>query len=100
MPKKSLDFRRVDEFRKAMMLSMTNMAELLGVSRLTYTGWCKGKPIRRANEARAVIAVRDLLAVMTDHNWPSPAAVVMTSKERFVALKALLPKQELEHKDN
>ena len=52
MAKLPLDFKRVEALRKHMLLTTGNMAEILEVSRMTYYGWVKGKPVRRKNDER------------------------------------------------
>jgi DNA-binding XRE family transcriptional regulator len=46
MTPKPLDFRKVEALRKHMLLTTSDMSELLKVSRMTYYGWVKGKPLR------------------------------------------------------
>lgn len=91
-----LDFVKVEALRKHMMLTAAQMAKVLGVSRVTYTGWVNGKPIRKSNDERVRRALRDLLRVMTDHEWPMPEVIAMTSKQRFEALQEYLPSPEPE----
>ena len=45
-----LNFKKVEALRKHMLLTTSNMAELLGISRMTYYGWVKGKPVRAKND--------------------------------------------------
>jgi DNA-binding XRE family transcriptional regulator len=52
MSKLPLDFKKVEALRKHMLLTTSNMATLLEVSRMTYYGWVKGKPVRRKNDER------------------------------------------------
>ena len=47
-----LDFKKVEALRKHMLLTTGNMAELLGVSRMTYYGWVKGNKIRKNNDKK------------------------------------------------
>jgi len=47
---KPLDFTKVEALRKHMLLTTRDMAELLGVSRMTYYGWVSGKPMRKTNQ--------------------------------------------------
>ena len=42
-----LDFKKVEALRKHMLLTTSNMAELFTISRMTYYGWVKGKPVRK-----------------------------------------------------
>ena len=62
MAKLPLDFKRVEALRKHMLLTTGNMAEILEVSRMTYYGWVKGKPVRRKNDERVRDTLRKLLS--------------------------------------
>lgn len=90
MTHKPLDFHKVEALRKHMILTSSDMAKVLGVSRVTYYGWLRGKAVRRKNEDEAKKAVRKLLAIMTDHSWPSPETVALDQKQRSERLFALL----------
>mgnify|MGYP006280150717 CR=1 FL=1 len=87
---KPLDFGKVEVLRRHMLLTSGDMAKALGVSRVTYYGWLRGKPIRRNNEDYAKKRVRHLLAIMTDHLWPTPEIVGLDQKERSKRLLDLL----------
>lgn len=89
MTHKPLDFSRVEALRKHMLLTTSDMSELLGVSRMTYYGWVKGKTIRKSNEESVKLMLRRLLSIMTDHQWPMPEVIAGSQtyrKERLVEL--------------
>jgi DNA-binding XRE family transcriptional regulator len=88
--KASFDFTKVEALRKHMLLTATDMSELLGVSRMTYYGWVRGKPIRKTNEAKAKTMLRRLLAVMQEFAWPAPDVIAMEQKQRKAKLLELL----------
>ena len=88
--KPKLDFEKVESLRRHMLLNVNDMAELFGVSRMTYYGWLKGKPIRPKNDAKVREVLRDLLAIMANHGWPMPEVIAADSKLRIVKLKELL----------
>lgn len=90
MTHKPLDFDKVEVLRKHMLLTTHDMAKALSVSRVTYYGWVRGKPLRAKNEAHAKKVVRKLLAIMTDHGWPSPEIIGLDQKQRGERLLALL----------
>ena len=71
MAKLALDFKKVEALRRHMLLTTSNMAELLGVSRMTYYGWVKGKPVRKKNDERVRDMLRKLLVTM-ENGWPMP----------------------------
>lgn len=85
-----LDFQKVDTLRRHMLLTTGDMSKLFGVSRMTYYGWVKGKPIRKSNEATVRRTLKKLLAIMGEHNWPTPDVIVATGKERMQRLNQLL----------
>jgi hypothetical protein len=73
-----------------MLLTTSDMAGVLGVSRMTYYGWVKGKPLRKSNEANVRVVLKRLLAVMTEHGWPMPSVIAAGQKERKAKLLELL----------
>lgn len=88
-----LNFTKVEALRKHMLLTTGNMAELLGVSRMTYYGWVKGKSIRKKNDEKVRDTLRELLAVMSE-GWPQPEVIAIEQKERFQRLLEILGKQD------
>lgn len=86
-------FKKVEALRKHMLLTISNMAELLSVSRMTYYGWLKGKPVRKKNHARVVATLRILLKIMED-GWPQPEIIALEQKGRFKRLLEVLEKKE------
>ena len=89
-PKPPLDFSRVEALRKYMLLTTTDMSELLGVSRMTYYGWVRGKALRKANDESVRAMLRKLLDVMTTHGWPTPEVIASDQKQRKERLDAIL----------
>jgi excisionase family DNA binding protein len=90
MTPKPLDFTKVEALRKHMLLTTSDMAELLGVSRMTYYGWVKGKPLRKSNDGTVRAMLKRLLAVMTEHAWPMPEVIAADRTQRMERLRALL----------
>tara|TARA_R100001530_G_scaffold72320_2_gene51104 strand:+ start:3981 stop:4265 length:285 start_codon:yes stop_codon:yes gene_type:complete len=88
-----LDFKKVEALRKHMLLTTSNMAELLSVSRMTYYGWVKGKPVRKKNHDRVISTLRILLKAM-ENGWPQPNIIALEQKDRFKELLELLNKKE------
>jgi DNA-binding transcriptional regulator YiaG len=84
------NFKSVETLRRHMLLTTGNMAELFGVSRMTYYAWVKGKPIRKSNEERVRRVLKQLLAVMTQHSWPMPDVIAANQKDRMQRLVSLL----------
>lgn len=87
---KPLDFAKIEVLRRHMLLNASDMAKILGVSRVTYYGWVRGKPVRKKNEEHAKRSLRKLLAIMAEHNWPTPEVVGLTQQNRMQRLLALL----------
>ena len=86
----NLDFTKVEALRKHMLLTTSDMAELLGVSRMTYYGWVAGKPPRKTNDAKVRAMLKRLLVVMTEHNWPAPEVIAASPQWRKQRLLELL----------
>lgn len=87
-----LDFTKVEALRKHMLLTTGNMAELLEVSRMTYYGWVKGKPIRKKNDEKVREILRQMLTLMSN-GWPHPEIIALDQKYRFQRLLEILDKQ-------
>jgi len=85
-----LSFDKVESLRKHMLLSVGDLADLLGVSRPTYYAWVKGGPIRTANDDKVRTTLRRLLAVMNEHSWPTPQVIASDQKTRKALLDEIL----------
>jgi DNA-binding transcriptional regulator YiaG len=98
MPKseevKPIDFNGVEALRKHMLLNTSQMSTFLGVSRVTYGGWVKGKPIRRGNNAKVREALKKLFTVVKVHKWPEPEVIAMVPEHRFNTLLELTKEEE------
>ena len=94
MPNAPLNFDNVEALRKHMLLTATQMAKMLTVSRVTYGGWVKGKPIRKGNDSRVRVILRKMMGVMTEQEWPSPDVIAMPSAQRFDTLVELMKEDE------
>jgi DNA-binding transcriptional regulator YiaG len=90
MPKQNLDFAKVEALRKHMLLTTQDMSSLLGVSRMTYYGWVRGKPVRQNNTEFVKGMLKKLLTIMTEHQWPKPEVIAMEQKQRKQCLDELL----------
>jgi DNA-binding XRE family transcriptional regulator len=88
-----LDFKKVEALRKHMLLTTSNMAELMGVSRMTYYGWVKGKPLRKKNDDKVRDILRRLLIILND-GWPQPDVIALEQKLRFQRLLEILGNNE------
>jgi DNA-binding XRE family transcriptional regulator len=90
MSNQPLDFTKVESLRRHMLLTTGDMSELLGVTRMTYYGWLKGKPLRAKNEAKVRARLRQLLSIMATHSWPMPEVIASNQKQRKARLLELL----------
>lgn len=86
---KPLDFSKVEALRRHMLLSVRDISMVLGVSRMTYYGWLKGKPLRKSNDAKVREKLRQLLEIMKD-GWPQPEVIALESVARRQRLLELL----------
>ena len=86
---KPLDFTKVEALRRHMLLSVRDVAIILGVSRMTYYGWVKGKPLRKSNDAKVREKLRDLLDIMKE-GWPQPEVIALESVKRRERILELL----------
>jgi len=77
-----------------MLLTAAQMGKLIGVSRVTYGGWVKGKPIRKGNDAKLRAALRKMFKVIEDHQWPAPNVIAMNYPQRFEVLLELMGEGE------
>lgn len=87
---KGVTFEKIDALRRHMLLTHTQMARLLGISRVTYYNWKSvGHPAERTvTKTRAIL--KDLLRVMVEHAWPTPAVVAMDQDDRLIELQKLI----------
>lgn len=86
----TLDFKKVDVLRRHLMLTTTEMAEVFGVSRITYYNWVNGTPLREKNLAHARKVIRKLLAIVKQYNWPTEEVRQLGQKQRLERLLALM----------
>jgi DNA-binding XRE family transcriptional regulator len=90
MTPNALDFSKVEALRKHMLLTTKDMSELLEVSRMTYYGWVRGKPIRKKNDETVRRLLRMMLTLIRDHNWPPPDVIAAEQKQRKERLVEML----------
>jgi len=86
----ALDFSKVEALRRHMLLTTSDMSELLGVSRMTYYGWVKGKPLRKSNDETVRKLLRQMLTMIRDHQWPPPDVIAADQKQRKQRLVEML----------
>jgi len=86
----TLNFEKVEVLRRHLMLTTTEMAEVFGVSRITYYNWVNGTPLRAKNLANAKKVIRKLVAVVKEYSWPTEEVRQLDQKQRLQRLLALL----------
>jgi DNA-binding XRE family transcriptional regulator len=77
-----IDFTKVEALRKHMLLTTNDMASVFGVSRMTYYGWVRGKPLRKSSDEAVRTVLKQLLSLMVDDKWPTPDVIAMEQKQR------------------
>lgn len=82
---KAPNFDQVEALRKHMLLTITHMAKVLDVSRITYSGWVKGNPIRKTNIVKVRNKLKQMLAEV-EKGWPQPEVIAMTGAQRAKTL--------------
>lgn len=94
MSNQAIDFEKVEALRKHLMMTVNDMASILGVTRMTYYAWVRGTQPRPGNIAAVKLMLRRLLAIMTEHAWPTQEVIIMSQPERLAYLKELLDQQQ------
>jgi DNA-binding XRE family transcriptional regulator len=85
-----IDFTKVEALRKHMLLTTNDMSSLFGVTRMTYYGWVRGKPLRKSSDEFVRAVLKQLLAVMVEDKWPTPDVIAMEQKQRKEQLDELM----------
>jgi transcriptional regulator with XRE-family HTH domain len=85
-----ISFEKIDSLRKHMLLTRTQMAQLLGVSRVTYYNWKALGSVTPRNVVYVRKVLKEVLRIMVDHEWPSPNVVAMQSDDRYAELLKLI----------
>lgn len=97
MTSKAIDIAKIEALRQALLLSATEMAMLLGVSRITYYNWRNGAGISQNSAYAARGTIKKLAGIYMAGLWPLPDSHKLTSKKRFSCLLALMeePKEDV-----
>lgn len=85
-----LDFDKIDALRRHMLLTKENMAELFGVSRITYYTWLKGSKPHKKREEKIRVLLRKLVQCVAKEKWPMPSVFVAEQPDRLLQLQELL----------
>jgi DNA-binding transcriptional regulator YiaG len=87
--KPPLDFAQIEALRTHCKLTMAEFASLCGVSRMTYHGWLRGRPIRPKNDAFVRRTVRKILMLVSEGEWPEGLGL-LPPNERMERLRQLV----------
>lgn len=85
----AFDFSKIEQLRKHMMLTGDNMADLIGVSRITYYNWVKGGAVRKTNAGKLRATLIKLMTLMKS-GWPDHDVIIMKGPDRFARLLELM----------
>jgi DNA-binding XRE family transcriptional regulator len=84
-----LDFEKVELVRERAALTITEMAVLIGVSRVTYHKWKDGAGITKKNKSKIKAVMVRLLALVRSGTWPPEGIHRLPYKLRMKALLEL-----------
>lgn len=93
LPPHGVDFAKVEMLRRHMLLSVSDMAKVFGVSRVTYYSWVRGGKIRMTNIPKVKRTLKKLLAIL-QAGWPDDKVLAMTQTERVDHLLELLSQEQ------
>jgi DNA-binding XRE family transcriptional regulator len=94
MNKQGVDFAKVEMLRRHLLLNTSDMAKVLGVSRVTYYSWVRGASMRSTNVPKVKAVLKRLLAVVTETEWPNNDVLVMKPTQRAERLLELLGQEQ------
>ena len=86
----AIDFDKVETLRKHLLLSKTHMAEVLGVTRVSYHQWLLNTRPTRKSIDKLKVSLQKIIEVMTAENWPDTEVLGMSSARRKEHLLALM----------
>lgn len=89
-----IDFAKVEQLRKHMLLTTKDMASVLGVTRMTYYSWIQGAQPRKDKVDHIRLILKRLLAIMVEDKWPMPEVIAMESVNRKHKLNELMKRFE------
>lgn len=85
-----IDFTKVEQLRKHMLLTTSDMSKVLGVTRMTYYSWVKGAKPRKDAIVSIKATLKKLLNLMVEHKWPMPEVIAMEQRQRKQKLDELM----------
>jgi len=86
----AVDFTKVEALRGHLHLNQRHMAKALGVSRMTYQSWVRGQRIRKSNEDKVKLALRQLIDLLREEEWPPEGFMQMKSDQLYERLLEIL----------
>lgn len=83
-----IDFKKVEELRKHMLIPVGDWVGILGASRMTYYKWVNGmSTIRPKRQDEVRVKIKSLLAAVAN-GWPTAEIKGLEPSERTVKLLA------------
>jgi len=86
----AVDIELIEKLRLHMHLHRTQMARLCGVSKMSYMRWVNGGSITKKKAEGVRTLVKQLVAVIQNHGFPSERSLEISYKRRFTVLLELL----------
>ncbi len=90
MTHKPLDFPKVEELRKHMLINVEDWVKILGASRMTYYKWVTGTARPRPRRETVVRGKLKVLLTIMANGWPEPDIKGFDASTRAAKLLALI----------
>lgn len=87
--KPPIDLVKIEGVREHLKLRRRDMAELFGVSRMTYYRWITGRSVRVSHQTIVRYRLRKLVDIVRN-GWPDAATMQKSSDDRFKELLHLM----------
>jgi len=87
--KDKVDFDDLELLKKRMLLSVTDLASILGTSRMSYYTWLEGGEMWKSNIKKINSKIDKLRNIISKYNWPNNV-LELEQKDRKVKLVELL----------
>lgn len=89
-----IDFAKVDRLRERMLLTKTQMASMLGISRVQYhnllaASAAGGADMRKSTRIKVKEGLVRLMTAVHQHSFPTATDAALTSEDRYARLKKL-----------
>ena len=85
----TVNFDELELLRKRMLLSVTDLASILGASRMSYYTWLEDGIMRKSNIKKVNSKIDKLENIVSKYNWPNEV-LELNPKDRKEKLIELL----------